>query len=72
MCVIACFRCSYVIIKRFLYMNKKSRQKLKYLEYEKNFLGEIRAFFISFKGLKVSVFEKLSEYFFVEVLFLSY
>ena len=42
------------LIKHFPYMNKKSRQKLKYLENEKSFLGEIKAFFIIFKGLSVA------------------
>ena len=32
-----CDRFKYLIIKPFLYMTKKSRQKLKYLENEKSF-----------------------------------
>ena len=36
-------------------MTKKSRQKLKYLEKEKSFNGEIKkTFFILFKGLSVA------------------
>ena len=35
-------------------MTKKSRQKHKYLENEKSFLGEIKSFFIIFKGLSVA------------------
>ena len=38
------------LIKLFFYMNKKSRQKRKYLENEKSFYDEIKAFFIIFKG----------------------
>ena len=34
-------------------MSKKSVQKLKYLENEKSFWGEKKAFFIIFKGLSV-------------------
>ena len=33
------------LIKPFLYMTKKSRQKLKYLENEKSFWGEIKSIF---------------------------
>ena len=42
------------LIKPFWYMTKKSRQKLKYLENGKSFQGEIKAFFIIFKGLSVA------------------
>ena len=35
-------------------MTKKSRQKIKYLENKKSFLGEKKAFFIIFKGLLVA------------------
>ena len=35
-------------------MTKKSRQKLKFLENEKSFWGEIKAFFIIFKRLSVA------------------
>ena len=35
-------------------MTKMSRQELKYLENEKGFLGEIKAFFIIFRGLLVA------------------
>ena len=35
-------------------MTTKSRQKLKYLEDEKTFRGEIVTFFIIFKGLSVA------------------
>ena len=36
------------LIKPFCYMRKKSRQKLKYLENEKNFSGEIKRIFHHF------------------------
>ena len=43
------------LIKPFRYMTKKSRQKLKYLENERSFWGEIqKTFFIIFKGLLVA------------------
>ena len=35
-------------------MNKKSRQKLQYLENGKSFLGEINIIFHPFKGLSVA------------------
>ena len=35
-------------------MAKKWRQKFKYLENEKSFSGEIKSFFIMFKGLSVA------------------
>ena len=33
------------LIKQFSYMNKKSRQKFKYLENKKSFYGEIKSTF---------------------------
>ena len=36
------------LIKLFRYMTKKSRQKLKYLENEKSFWGEIKSIFYYF------------------------
>ena len=43
-----------LLIKPFLYMHKKSRQNLKYLENEKSLVkGEKKTFFIIFKGLSV-------------------
>ena len=42
------------LIKPFCYMTKKSRQKLKYLETEKSFWGEIKGFIIIFEGLSVA------------------
>ena len=36
------------LIKSFLYMTKKSTQKLKYLENEKSFYGEIKSIFHHF------------------------
>ena len=41
------------LIEPFFYMTKKSWQELKYLENEKSFWGEIKAFFIIFEGLLV-------------------
>ena len=41
-------------IKSFCYMTKMSRQKLKYLENEKNFWSEIKSIFHHFKGLSVA------------------
>ena len=38
----------------FCYMTKKSRQKLKSLENEKSFWGEIKGIFIIFKGLSIA------------------
>ena len=35
-------------------MTKKSKQKFKYLEIEKRFRDEIKAFFIIFKGLSLN------------------
>ena len=35
-------------------MTNKSRQKLKYLENKKSFLGEIKSIFIIFKGVSVA------------------
>ena len=45
-----------LLIKPFLYMHKKSRQKLKYLENEKSLVkGEIKKHFLSFlKGFQLS------------------
>ena len=37
-----------MLIKLFLYMTKKSRQKIKYLENEKSFWGEIKSIFHHF------------------------
>ena len=42
-------------------MNKKSRQKIKYLENKKSFLDEIKHIFHHFKGLSL---EKIKHYFF--------
>ena len=42
------------LINTFCFMTKKSRQKLKYLENEKSFLGEIKSIFIIFKGLSAA------------------
>ena len=42
------------LIKPFLYMTRKSRQKLKYLENQKSFQGEIKSFAIIFKRFSVS------------------
>ena len=42
------------LIKPFCYMTKKSRQKLKYLENEKSFWGEIKSIFHHFKGLSIA------------------
>ena len=41
------------LIKPFCYKTKKSKEKLKYLENEKSYSGEKKAFFIIFKGLSV-------------------
>ena len=38
------------LIKPFRYMTKKSRQKLKYLENEMNFRGEIKSILMIFEG----------------------
>ena len=38
----------------FWYMTKRSRQKLKYIEDQKSFCGEIKSIFIIFKGLSVA------------------
>ena len=35
-------------------MTKKSREKLKYPENEKSFLGEIKSIFHNFKGLSIA------------------
>ena len=43
-----------ILIKPFFYMIKKSRQKLKYIENEKSFRGEIKSIFTIFKGLSVA------------------
>ena len=40
-------------------MTKKSRQKLKYLENEKSFKGERKAFFIIFKGLSLKQIKQI-------------
>ena len=37
-----------ILIKPFFYMRKKSRQKLRYLENEKSFFGEIKSIFHHF------------------------
>ena len=37
-----------MLIKLFLYMTKKSRQKIKYLENEKSFWSEIKSIFHHF------------------------
>ena len=42
------------LFKLFRYMTKRSRKKLKYLENEKCFRSEIKAFFIIFKELSVA------------------
>ena len=42
------------LIKPFCYTTKKSRQKLKYLENEKSFWGEIKSIFHHFKGLSAA------------------
>ena len=42
------------LIKPFLYMTRKSRQKLKYLGNQKSFQGEIKSFAIIFKRFSVS------------------
>ena len=47
------------LIKLFFYMTKKSRQKLKYLENEKSFKGERKAFFIIFKGLSLKQIKQI-------------
>ena len=44
----------FSLIKLFFYVTKKSRQKFRYHENEKRFYGEIKAFFIVFKGLSVA------------------
>ena len=41
------------LIKPFLSMTKKSRQKFKYLKNEKSLSGEIKSIFVIFKGLSV-------------------
>ena len=41
------------LIKPFLSMIKKSRQKFKYLKNEKSLSGEIKSIFVIFKGLSV-------------------
>ena len=61
MCVATvCFPCCNVLnfeiklmflIRPFTYMAKKPREKPKYLENKKSFKGEIKTFFIIFKGL---------------------
>ena len=43
-----------ILIKPFFYMTKMSRQKLKYIENEKSFRGEIKSIFTIFKGLSVA------------------
>ena len=44
------FKINHVfLMKPFLYMSKKSRQKPKYLENEKRFNGEIKSIFHHFK-----------------------
>ena len=42
------------LIKPFRYITKESRQKLKYLENEKSFIGKIKSIFHHFKGLSDS------------------
>ena len=47
------------LIKPFWYMTKKSKQKLKYLESEKSFWGEIKSYFHHFQ--RVFSCQKLSQ-----------
>ena len=42
------------LISPFFYLAKKSREKLKYLESEKSFQGEIKSIFIIYRGLAVA------------------
>ena len=48
-----------ILIKPFFYMRKKSRQKLRYLENEKSFLGEIKSIFHHF--LRAFSYQKSSQ-----------
>ena len=43
-----------LLIKQFLYMIRKSKQKLKYLKTKKAFKGKQKAFVITFKGISVA------------------
>ena len=54
-CNVLNFEINFIFLLRpFLYMTKKSKQKLKYLQNENSLLGEIKSFFIIFKGLSVA------------------
>ena len=41
------------LIKSFLYMTEKSKQKFKYLENKKSFQDEIKSIFHHFKGISI-------------------
>ena len=49
-----CWNNLIVLIKSFLYMTKKSREKFNYLENEKSFQGEMKSIFPIFKGFSVA------------------
>ena len=54
-CDVIIFEINFIfLIKPFFYMTEKSRKKLEYLENKKSFQGEIKAFFIIFKGFSVA------------------